>query len=159
MDSSLYSFFPFGLLIKNICFKEVHLKRLAREGNGFEGGFAHKLATAIISGEGCNVKHACVFRATFTFSANKSLSKLWPIRIVSVLNILKRTAWTSRRVIDAFSRSASVTPENLPRKGWYHQVGLVFFLILLLFRHIPTPHRCNCRLTPAQRTLFFHKIS
>lgn len=60
-----------------------------------------------------------------TFSANKSLSKLCPINMVSALNMFNRTAWTSRRVILVFSRSSSVTPENLQCKsreeGFLHQ--------------------------------------
>lgn len=52
-----------------------------------------------------------------TFSANKSLSKLCPINMVSALNMFSRTAWTSRRVILVFSRSSSVTPENLQSKS------------------------------------------
>lgn len=59
-----------------------------------------------------------------TFSANKSLSKLCPIKMVSALNMFSRTAWTSRRVMLVFSRSSSVTPENLQsesrREGSLH---------------------------------------
>lgn len=62
-------------------------------------------------------------RAQVTFSANKSLSKLCPINMVSALNMFSRTAWTSRRVMLVFSRSSSVTPENLQSNT--RQVGLL----------------------------------
>lgn len=54
-----------------------------------------------------------------TFSANKSLSKLCPMRTVSALNMFNRTAWTSRNVTVTSCRSASVTPENLRGESWY----------------------------------------
>lgn len=62
-------------------------------------------------------------RAQVTFSANKSLSKLCPINMVSALNMFSRTAWTSRRVMLVFSRSSSVTPENLQSNRT--QVGIL----------------------------------
>ncbi len=54
---------------------------------------------------------ALVFRCTL--SANRSLSRLCPIRMDSALNMLSSTACTSLRVMVVFSRSSCVTPENL----------------------------------------------
>lgn len=52
-----------------------------------------------------------------TFKARRSLSRLCPMRMVSALNKLSRTAWTSRSEMLVSARSASVTPENLGKDG------------------------------------------
>lgn len=60
-----------------------------------------------------NTKSYCNF---CTFRASRSLSRLCPMRMVSALNMLSSTAWTSRRLMVTFSKSSSVTPENLRGK-------------------------------------------
>lgn len=54
-------------------------------------------------------------RSHSTLRASRSLSRLCPMRMVSALNILSSTAWTSRRLMVVFSKSSCVTPENLWR--------------------------------------------
>lgn len=66
-------------------------------------------------------------RSHSTLRASRSLSKLCPMRMVSALNILSSTAWTSRRLMVVFSKSSCVTPENL----WRIHTA---FMILYLFR-------------------------
>ena len=48
-----------------------------------------------------------------TFSALRSLSKLWPMRMVLAENMERRTACTSRMLVVTPSRSDSVMPLNL----------------------------------------------
>lgn len=55
-----------------------------------------------------------------TLRASRSLSRLWPMRMDSALNMLSSTAWTSLSLMVALSRSSSVTPENLTYIGWCH---------------------------------------
>lgn len=57
-----------------------------------------------------------------TLRAKRSLSKLWPIRIDSALNMFSKTACTSLSLMVALSRSSSVTPENLNT----HRVNILY---------------------------------
>lgn len=53
--------------------------------------------------------------------------------MVSALNMFSRTAWTSRRVMLVFSRSSSVTPENL-------QSNRTQVEVLHLKKHLKAPN-------------------
>jgi len=48
-----------------------------------------------------------------TLKAIRSLSRLWPIRMLSDENFVRKAAWTSRRVVVTPFKSSSVTPLHL----------------------------------------------
>lgn len=52
-------------------------------------------------------------QSCINFSALKSLSKLWPIKMVFELNMDNNTAWTSRKERDTFANVFSDMPEYL----------------------------------------------
>ena len=91
----------------------------------------------------------------FTFSAFKSLSKLWPIRIVSLENFDKSTAWTSRSFVLTPNSCSLVIPLNLKTKFMCHLEILAswnIFRNLLCYLHV------SCRSkVPNYLTLYYNQ--
>jgi len=82
-------------------------------------------------------------KKNLTFRARRSLSRLCPMRMDSALNILSSTAWTSLRVMVAFSKSSSVTPENLSNTG-YTNLKNTETIHLKSLRLRPCTHKHGC---------------
>ena len=75
-----------------------------------------------------------------TLSVTRSLSRLWPIRMVLSVKRLSRTAWTSRRVVSTPTKSFYVSPLNL-------QAQLDTVRVVPYTLYLSTPSKSFCKST------------
>lgn len=90
-----------------------------------------------------------------TLRASRSLSKLCPMRMVSALNILSSTAWTSRRLMVVFSKSSCVTPENLWRIHTAFMITVYPGLPWVNWQQAPPP-RVKSHKANSPRVVIYH---